>query len=213
MEREDVLKEIDRRIKRLEAEIEIVEERLRYLEELGAPSKYRALRRKDYSVYYILLMGVWILVGFFVLLAIRDRLPAGFKLPLLPYAILAFIIVVVPLAYYLLSSGREEKSPMDELEERERTARLVLSLFYRPFRDAVERNDRKALEGLAGEILENPLLAEAIEKTNEGDPKKIAYALYLYANYKPELEDEVRTTAEALRNKAVKGLLSTLLKD
>jgi len=213
MEREDVLKEIDRRIKRLEAEIEIVEERLRYLEELGAPSKYRALRRKDYSVYYILLMGVWILVGFFVLLAIRDRLPAGFKLPLLPYAILAFIIVVVPLAYYLLSSGREEKSPMDELEERERTARLVLSLFYRPFRDAVERNDRKALEGLAGEILENPLLAEAIEKTNEGDPKKIAYALYLYANYKPELEDEVRTTAEVLRNKAVKGLLSTLLKD
>ena len=211
MEMEDVLNEIDKRIKRLEAEIELVEERLRYLEEIGAPSKYRAFQRRDYSVYYLLLMGVWILVGFVVLLAIRNRLPYGFEMPLLPYAVIALTIVVLPLVYYLLRGGREEKSPMDELEERERKARLVLSLFYRPLREAVEKGDRRAMESLAKELLDNPLLAEAVEKTNEGDPKTMAYALYLYSTYTPELRGEVEETVKALSNKPLKALLSSLI--
>lgn len=206
-----VLDEIDRRIKRVEAEIEILDERIRYLEETGAP-KYR-IQRKDYSLYYIILMGAWLLTGLFALFLMRNRLPEGIRVSLLPYAVLIVFLVAMPLAYYFLRSKEEEKGPTEDLEERRRAAKIVLSLFYRPLRKAVEKDDRRAIESLADEVLNNPLLAEAIVKINEGDPKRIAYALYLYSNYRPELEDEVRETLENLGNRAVKALLSTLLKD
>lgn len=211
MGREEVLEEVDRRIKRLRAEMELVEERLRYLDQIGAPSKYRALQRKDYSVYYLLLMAVWVLLGFLALMAISHRLPYGFNFPLLPYLLIVLVVIVLPLAYYYLSRREEPKTPMDELEERERLARLVLSLFYQPLREAVEKDDRKAMENLAEELLNNPLLAEAVEKTKEGDPKVMAYALYLYATYRPELEEDVRETLSILGNRPLRALLSTLV--
>ncbi|WP_297093143.1 hypothetical protein [Thermococcus sp.] len=211
MGREEVLEEIDRRIKRLRAEMELAEERLRYLDQIGAPSKYRALQRKDYSVYYLLLMAVWVLLGFLALMAISHRLPYGFNFPLLPYLLIVLVVIVLPLAYYYLSRREEPKTPMDELEERERLARLVLSLFYQPLREAVEKDDRKAMENLAEELLNNPLLAEAVEKTKEGDPKVMAYALYLYATYRPEMEEDVRETLSILGNRPLRALLSTLV--
>ena len=211
MGREEVLEEVDRRIKRLRAEMELAEERLRYLDQIGAPSKYRALQRKDYSVYYLLLMAVWVLLGFLALMAISHRLPYGFNFPLLPYLLIVLVVIVLPLAYYYLSRREEPKTPMDELEERERLARLVLSLFYQPLREAVEKDDRKAMENLAEELLNNPLLAEAVEKTKEGDPKVMAYALYLYATYRPELEEDVRETLSILGNRPLRALLSTLV--
>ncbi|WP_258083801.1 hypothetical protein [Thermococcus thermotolerans] len=212
MGREDVLEEVDRRIKRLQAEVELAEERLRYLDRIGAPSKYRALRREDYSIYYLLLMAVWVLLGFLALMAISHRLPYGFNFPLLPYLLVVLVVIVLPLAYYYLSRREEPKTPMDELEERERLARLVLSLFYVPLREAIEKDDRKAMESLAEELLNNPLLAEAVEKTKEGDPKVMAYALYLYATYRPEMEGEVRETLSILSNKPLRALLSTIIK-
>ncbi len=211
MGREEVLEEVDRRIKRLRAEMELAEERLRYLDQIGAPSKYRALQRKDYSVYYLLLMAVWVLLGFLALMAISHRLPYGFNFPLLPYLLIVLVVIVLPLAYYYLSRREEPKTPMDELEERERLARLVLSLFYQPLREAVEKDDRKAMENLAEELLNNPLLAEAVEKTKEGDPKVMAYALYLYATYRPEMEEDVRETLSILGNRPLRALLSTLV--
>lgn len=211
MGREEVLEEIDRRIKRLRAEMELAEERLRYLDQIGAPSKYRALQRKDYSVYYLLLMAVWVLLGFLALMAISHRLPYGFNFPLLPYLLIVLVVIVLPLAYYYLSRREEPKTPMDELEERERLARLVLSLFYHPLREAVEKDDRKAMENLAEELLNNPLLAEAVEKTKEGDPKVMAYALYLYATYRPEMEEDVRETLSILGNRPLRALLSILV--
>ena len=211
MGREEVLEEIDRRIKRLRAEMELAEERLRYLDQIGAPSKYRALQRKDYSVYYLLLMAVWVLLGFLALMAISHRLPYGFNFPLLPYLLIVLVVIVLPLAYYYLSRREEPKTPMDELEERERLARLVLSLFYHPLREAVEKDDRKAMENLAEELLNNPLLAEALEKTKEGDPKVMAYALYLYATYRPEMEEDVRETLSILGNRPLRALLSILV--
>ncbi|ASJ13103.1 hypothetical protein [Thermococcus thioreducens] len=211
MGREEVLEEVDRRIKRLQAEVELAEERLRYLDRIGAPSKYRALRREDYSIYYLLLMAVWVLLGFLALIAISHRLPYGFNFSLLPYLFVVLVVIVLPLTYYYLSRREEPKTPMDELEERERLARLVLSLFYVPLREAIEKDDRKAMEGLAEELLNNPVLAEAVEKTKEGDPKVMAYALYLYSTYRPEMEGEVRETLSILSNKPLRALLSTII--
>ncbi|ACJ16808.1 hypothetical membrane protein, conserved [Thermococcus onnurineus NA1] len=210
MENEKVLEELDKRIKRLEAEIELVENRLRYLDEIGAPSKYRAFRRKDYSIYYLLLMGVWMLVGFLALMSIRNRLPGEINIPLLPYLFVALTAIVFPLIYLLWSKREEPKTPMDELEERERLARLVLSLFYRPLRKAIEEGDREALRSLADELLTNPILAEAVERMNEGDPKLMAYALYLYTSYQKGMEGELKEVLSSLHNKPLKALLSAL---
>ncbi|ASJ07846.1 hypothetical protein A3L11_00850 [Thermococcus siculi] len=211
MGKDEVLAEIDRRIKRLEAEIEMAEDRMRYLEEIGAPTKYRALRRKDYSAYYLLLMGAWIVIGMLALLFMKNRLPYYFNIPLLPYFIISLVLLIAPVAYLLWSRRETPPTPMEELEDRERLAREVLVRFYRPLREAVEGDDRKTLVAIADELLGNPVLASAVERMAEGDPKLNAYALYLYANYSPELEGEVRDTIEKLTNRPLKALLKTLL--
>lgn len=211
MGKEEVLAEIERRIKRLEAEMEFAENRLSYLEKIGAPSRYQAFRRKDYSIYYLMLMGAWMLVGFIALMSISNRLPANINTPLLPYLLVALTVIVFPLIYMLWSRREEQKTPMDELEERERLARLVLSRFYIPLRKAVEKEDEETLKSLADELLTDPLLAEAVERMKEGDPKLMAYALYLYSNYSPALAEDVRETVENLNNKPLKALLSELV--
>lgn len=211
MGKDEVLAEIDRRIKRLEAEISMAEERMRYLEEIGAPTKYRALRRKDYTAYYLILMGVWIIIGMLALRFMKNRLPYYFNLPLTPYFIIALVLLVAPAAYLLWSRRESPPTPMEDFEERERLARTVLNLFYRPLREAVEGDDREKMRAVADELLGNPVLANAVERMAEGDPKLNAYALYLYASYTPELEDEVRETVEKLTNKPLKVLLSELV--
>ncbi|WP_148883430.1 hypothetical protein [Thermococcus aciditolerans] len=211
MGKEEVLAEIDRRIKRLEAEIQMAEDRIRYLEEIGAPVRYRALQRKDYTVYYLVFMGIWMLIGTLALLLMRNRLPYSFNVPLLPYIVIALVLLAAP-AVYLLWSGREKpKTPMEEFEERERLARDVLTRFYRPLREAVEKDDRETMRAIAEELLNNPVLAGSVEEMAEGDPKLMAYALYLYSNYSPELVEEVRETAGRLSNKPLKALLSGLV--
>ncbi|NJE05205.1 hypothetical protein E3E36_03405 [Thermococcus sp. M36] len=207
---DEVLDEIDRRIKRLQAEIEIAEERMRYLEQFGAPqgpSGYMG----DHSFYYLLLLGIWAFIGFLVLLYLRNRLPSGVRVPILPYAVIAAAMVALPIVYNVLQGRREEKTLLEEAEERGRLARLVLSRFYRPFREAVEKNDLRAMEALADALLGDPILAEAMERTMEGDPKIVAYALYLYTRYSPELRDEVAEAIERLNNRPVRALLLELI--
>ncbi|ASJ05907.1 hypothetical protein [Thermococcus pacificus] len=211
MGKDEVLVEIDRRIKRLEAEISMAEERMRYLEEIGAPVKYRALQRKDYTVYYLILMGVWIVIGMLALLLMKNRLPYYFNVPLMPYFIIALVLLVAPAVYLIWSRRESPPTPMEDLEERERLSRVVLNLFYRPLREAVEENDMEKMRALADELLSNPVLASGVERMAEGDPKLNAYALYLYASYTPELESEVRDTIEKLTNRPLKVLLSGLL--
>ncbi len=207
MEKEGVLEEINRRIKRLQAEIEIAETGLRRIEELGARAKGPEV--KDYSPYYLAGMLLWFAIGLVLLVVISRRAPSGVKIPTGLYALM-IVAFSVPLAYYLLTRERKEE-PGRDLLERERMARLVLKAFYEPLRRAVERDDRKALETLADELLRNPPLASAIERLGEGDPKLIAYALLLYANFRDDLEDEVAETAERVHNKPVKALLQSLL--
>ncbi|ASJ10185.1 hypothetical protein A3L12_02185 [Thermococcus sp. P6] len=211
MGREEALKEIEVRMRRLQAEVELAEERLRYLEELGVPSKYRALRRKDSAHTYLLLMAVWVLLGFLLFIVTSRRLPYWFGFPLSPYLLVMLVVMLLPLVYYYLSRRNEPKTPMEELEERERMARLVLSRFYRPLRKALEKDDRSAMEKLAEELLNDPLLGRAIEETREGDPKMMAYALYLYTEYRQGMEEEVRETISRLSNRPLRALLLGLI--
>lgn len=211
MGKEKVLEELDRRIKRLEAEIEFAEERLRYLEEIGAPSKYKALKRRDYSVYYTIFIGVWMLVGLLAFMSIKDRLPGVINIPLLPYLFITLSIILIPILYLMWSKNQEVRTPMDEFEERERLARTIIASFYRPLMKAIEEDDKEAMKNLAEELLRNPVLAGAIERMNEGDPKLMAYALYLYASYTEGLEDEVKETISRLHNKPLRALLETLI--
>ncbi len=159
---------------------------------MGSPSRYNVIRRDDYSLYYLVLMGIWILLGFLSLIAVGHRLPPySFNLPVLPYLLVTLVVIVLSVAYYWLGRRAEPKTPMDELEERERLARLVLSRFYKPpLREAVEKDDREAMEALAEELLNDSLLAGAVERMGgEGDPKVMAYSLYLYTRFRPpELE-------------------------
>jgi len=212
MKKEDVLAEIDGRIKRLSAQIEIAEERLRYLEEIGAPAKYRLLRgRKDYGVYYLILLGLWLIAGVVVLMHIKGSLPGGFNIPLLPYLIAAAVIAVAPVTYLLLSKREHLGTPMDELEELERAAHIVLSEFYTPLREAVDSEDLGLITVLAEKLLNDPLLARAVETTHEGNPRLMAYALYLYATYNEGLRGEVEDALTSLTNKPLRLLLGTRL--
>lgn len=212
MDREGVLVEIDGRIKRLNAQIEIAEERLRYLEEVGAPSKYRILRsRRDYRVYYLILMGLWLIAGVLLLMHLKKSLPASFNIPLLPYLLMALVIAVVPAVYLLMSKGKTPGTPMDELGELERAAHIVISGFYIPLRRAVEMGDPEGMKGLAEKLLNDPILSRAVKMMHEGDPKMMAYALYLYTVYNERLRDEVEDALAALTNRPLRALLLTLL--
>lgn len=202
MKKEMVLEEIDRRIKRLLAEIEIIEDALGR-EERKKPEV------RDYSTYYLVGMLLWFAIGLVLLLAISKRAPSGVKIPTGLYALIV-IAFSVPLAYHLLTRERKEE-PGKDLLERERMARLVLKAFYEPLRKAVEENDTRAIEFLAEELLRNPDLAGAMERLGEGNPKLIAYALLLYSNFGDGLEEEIEETVQRLHNRAVKALLLSRL--
>lgn len=203
----DIIVEIDRRIKRLQAEIEIAEVGLKRVEELK--ERTRSIKIKDYSPYYLAGMLLWFAIGLFLLLFVSKRFPAGVTIPTGLYALI-IVVFSVPLAYYLITREKTEE-PRKNLLERERMARLVLKAFYEPLKRAVEKDDRKALETLADELLNNPSLASAIEQLGEGNPKLMAYGLLLYARFEEGLEEEVRETVERIHNKPIKALLESLL--
>jgi hypothetical protein len=203
-----IIEEIDKREKRLQAIIEISEERLRHLEELGPRAWGPQVR--DYSVYYVLLLLAWIVIGLIVLVFLSKRTPGQLRIPLLPYVLLA-VVFSIPLFYYLLTKGKGESTLGVDFVERERMARMLLERFYKPLREAVVEENQEKIEELANRLLDDPVLAEAMEKLHEGDPKRVAYALLLYSKYTPELEEEVKNTLESLTNRPARALLETLL--
>ncbi|WP_297536310.1 hypothetical protein [Thermococcus sp.] len=202
-----VIEEVERRIKRLEAEIEIAEEMLRRYEELGVRAK--PVKVRTYSNYYAVMLLGWLAVGIIVLVYIQRRLPAGTGVPLKLY-FLVLLLFAVPIIYQHLSK-REESAPTEDYAERERMARIVLNSFYLPLKKALEENDAESIRNLASKLLEDPLLARGVEVLREGDPKVMAYALLLYANYSPELEEEVRETISRLHNRPLKLMLMNLI--
>jgi len=211
---EKVFEEIERRIKRLEAEIELAEKRLELLEETGAAHKYQLWeKRKDYSEYYLIFLALWIVVGLMLLIYLKNRYAWGVSLSLAPYVIIAFVLIILPLAYALWKSTQREslENPMDYLSRREKNARIVLNEFYLPLKKALEKGDEEKLHHIADNLLANPRLAKAIEETNEGHPKLMAYALYLYLNKDKDVKEEIEETVKLLRNKPLKALLLSLL--
>jgi|Deesub1362B_J571_1020462.scaffolds.fasta_scaffold00031_15 hypothetical protein len=212
----EVISEIERRIKRLEAEIEFVEQRLALMEKTGAISRYKTWeRRQESSVYYLMIFFIWIFLGLLLLIYIKSRYARGIPIPTTFYIIITATLVLFPLSYILWRTFRKEQkeSPIDYLESRERSARIVISSFYNPLKDALrEGNDERILK-LADELLNSPILSEAIKIVNEGDPKLMAYALYLYVNRNLGLEEEIKETLQSLDNRPLKKLLTYLLQN
>ncbi|WP_456420967.1 hypothetical protein [Thermococcus sp.] len=209
MKKEEVIEEIELRIKRLRAEIEISEEVLKRSEELRARTK--ELRIKDYSPYYLAGMLLWFTVGLVVLAVLSRKAPQNVTIPTNLYALMV-VAFSLPLAYYFIAGGKRRET-RDDLLERGRLARLVLNAFYRPLKKAVENDDREAIEILADELLRNPSLANAIERLGEGNPRVMAYGLLLYSRFQEDLEKEVEETLGRLHNKPVRALLRSLLDD
>ncbi|AMQ18281.1 hypothetical protein [Thermococcus peptonophilus] len=205
----DVFEEIEKREKRLNAIIEIAEDRLKHIEELGVKAKGPQI--KDYSAYYVFITLIGIILGTAVLAFVSRRVGSRINIPIKLYAVL-LLLFSIPAVYYILFNRKPEESPGSDLVERERMARILLERFYKPFREAVQADDRVKIEELANRLLEDPILASSMEILNEGDPKIVAYALLLYARYEPGLENEVKETLNIVTNKPTKALLEALLR-
>ncbi|WP_297507841.1 hypothetical protein [Thermococcus sp.] len=199
----EALEEVERRIKKIEAEIELLEEGLERAESEKKPPKVETT-----SVYYLAFMAFWAIAGLILLAYMRSRVAPGVRVPIGLYALIALVIFVPPFLYLLMRKPEEEPAV-----ERISALRLTLSGFYRPLKKALEENDREALTKIADRLLDDPRLASAVELANEGDAKLNAYALYLYARYSPELKGEVEETLERLTNKPLRALLSSVLRE
>ncbi len=207
---EEVLEEIGRRIKRLEAEMELAELSMQRMEK-SLRGEEVLKKASSYSLYYLLFAAVWIIAGLLFLLALRSRTPAVVNFPI-RYILFFLLIFIIPLAYGLWMNRGGESITVG-IELRERWARMVIRLFYTPLKDALEQGDEEKLEKLADSLLENTELARAVEGVNEGNPKLMAYALYLYLRRSPGLKEEIEETSEKLTNKPLKKLLQLAMKD
>ncbi|WP_175059511.1 hypothetical protein [Thermococcus sp. 2319x1] len=210
----EVLKEIDTRIKRLEAEIELAESRLEFLDKIGASSRYKLLEKKQrISEMYVLFLMLWGFIGLMLLLYLKYRYAEMLPFSLTPYILLMVFFILLPAGYYAISSRKpEEETPIDYLNKRERMARLLINRFYKPLREALEKNDNVKLKELADSISTGEL-ARAAEELNEGNPKAMAYALYIYLARDTVSPEEIQEALALVKNKPLKILLSTLLKE
>lgn len=209
--KKDAVEEIKRRIKRLDAEIEIIEGRLQKLEESRVKYNFKTTKKSSYTAYYLILMGLWMVIGALVLGNVSKRLPFKVGLPILPLLLTGFVIIGASFIYLLRGEREESESPFADLEEKERMLKILLSQFYTPLLKAIEEEDSAALRSLADRVMNDPTLSKALKRTGEGDPREVAYALYLYAVYGEELKPEVEEALKLVQNRALRALLSTLI--
>ena len=200
---EEVLVELGKRIKRLEEEVELIEERLEREERVGTGDV------EVFPTYHIALMALWIVTGIILLAYLGSRVAPTANVPLGLYLLMGLATAGPPLAYVLWRRKPRE----DPLRKRLTALKLTLAEFYRPLERALRENDREALTLLADRLLEDSRLASAVELANEGNAKLNAYALYLYAFYSPELKPEVEETAKRLSNRPLRLLLLSLLRE
>ncbi|EEB74832.1 hypothetical protein [Thermococcus sp. AM4] len=203
----EVLDELEKRIKRLQAVIEIAES-------VPSPEVRPVPKPPSSFSVYLWMSAAWFIGGLLIIYFLRSRYggtlsnaPTGVSLAV--YAILALGVVVLLVAYYL--SRRREEGEVFDIDERARAARRLLKEFYLPLKEAFKWGDEEAIRALADRLLEDPLLARAMEILREGDPKLCAYALYLYVSRESVGEDEIKEALERLDNKPLRRLLSALL--
>ena len=208
----NAVSEIERRMKRLQAMVEIAEESLRFEE-----GRRKAPKPSSGNIWtYLVTALAWTLGGLFILYLFRSRYsgvvggaPTGVSIAV--YAIIALGIVAALLFYYL--PRRKESVEEFDLDERARAAKLLIKNFYTPLKEALLAGNDRALGALADKLLEDPLLSHAMEVVREGDPRVAAYSLYLYVSFKSgnvSLE-EVAEAAENVDNRPLQLLLKSLL--
>ncbi|NJF25629.1 hypothetical protein E3E29_08280 [Thermococcus sp. Bubb.Bath] len=207
-----VISEIEKRMKRLQAMVEIAEESLRFEE-----GRRKAPKPSQGNMWtYLITALAWTLGGLFILYLFRSRYsgvvggaPTGVSIVV--YAIIALGIVAVLLFYYL--PRRRGAVEEFDLDERARAAKLLIKNLYAPLKEALLEDNDTALGAMADKLLEDPLLAHAMEVVREGDPRLAAYALYLYVSFKSgnvSLED-VAEAVEKVDNRPLQLLLESLL--
>ena len=205
---DEIKNELDKRIKRLQALIEIAEERL-------PSSSDRPIPKPSSSAgVYLWMSTAWIVGGLLILYFLRSRYGGALgnaptKVSLTVYTILTIGIVVLMVVYYLPKKRKEGE--VFDLDDRARAARRVLREFYLPLKDALEKGDEKVLQELADKLIDDPLLAKSMEVLREGDPKLTAYALYLYLSRDTVERDEIREVIDNVDNKPMRLLLKSLL--
>ncbi len=208
---ETVLEEIEKRIKRLEAEIELAELSFERMEK-SLKGEQLLKKASSYSFYYLIFMVIWMIAGLLFLVGLKNRLPTTSTFPVVKYGLLFILMFLIPVVYFVWIN-RETEEITTGIELREKWARTVITRFYIPLREALEKGDEAKLAELADSLLENMELAQAVEKVHEGDPKIMAYALYLYIRRSPELKNEIREVSERITNKPLKKLLLLAMKD
>ncbi len=209
---ESVVSEIEKRMKRLQAMVEIAEESLRFEE-----GRKKAPKPSFGNTWtYLITALAWTLGGLFLLYLFRSRYsgvvggaPTGVSIAV--YAVIALGIVAALLFYYLpRRKGSDEEF---DLDERARAAKLLIKNFYVPLEEALLDGNDGALGALADKLLEDPLLAHAMEVVREGDPRVAAYALYLYVSFKSGnvSPKEVEEAVENVDNRPLRLLLESCL--
>jgi hypothetical protein len=209
---EGVVSEIEKRMKRLQAMVEIAEESLRFEE-----GRRKAPKPSQGNVWtYLITALAWTLGGLFILYLFRSRYsgvvggtPTGVSIAV--YAVIALGIVAALLFYYL--PRRRGTVEEFDLDERARAAKLLIKNFYTPLKEALLEGNDGALGALADKLLEDPLLAHAMEVVREGDPRLAAYALYLYVSFKSGNVpiEEVAEAIETVDNRPLQLLLESLI--
>lgn len=208
MRMEDVLDELERRIRKLEAEIELAEQRLLLMDKVGASTKYTIWERRTEGMdVYMLFFLFFILATLLIFAWIKKRF-SFLPISLTPYMIVALVLLLFPVSYFMLRSRKKSyESPIHYLESRENAARFILTSFYNPLREALKNGDGGKIRSLAEMLLHDENLANSLDLLREGDAKLMSYALYLYIYKNPGLIGEMSSTAEKMINKPLKKLL------
>jgi len=205
---EEVLNELGRRIKKLEAEIELTEQRLLLMDKVGASTKYALWEKRNEGMdVYMVFFLIFILITLMIFAWIKRRF-SFLPISLTPYMIVALVLLLFPVSYFVLRSRKKSyESPLHYLESRENAARFVLTSLYNPLKEALEKGDEEKIRSLAEMLLHDENLATSLELLREGNAKLMSYALYLYLYRNPELVEEMSSTAEKMVNKPLKKLL------
>lgn len=209
------VEEIEKRIKRLEAEIELAESRLEFMDRVGASSRYAIWERREEPLdYYMLFFFIVLLLSLAVFWWVRAKLGVPY-VSLRPYIATAAVLGILPVAYFIMRvrGKRKDANPVEYLGRRESAARTVLREFYIPLKEAVEADDREGIKVLADRLLTDAALAGDFELLNEGDARLTAYALYLYALGGEEHAEEMMELLERAPNRAIKSLLIKALEE
>ncbi|AFK21904.1 hypothetical protein Py04_0302 [Pyrococcus sp. ST04] len=145
------------------------------------------LRRRN--SYLLIFLGLMIVIQAIVILILRWKYPIlGVKMSRI---LIVFLILVFGLLLIGVLFGQEKEVDEGDLKEKMNAYRIVAKKFYRRLREALENEDMESIKGIADEILEDPIFGKALQVANIGDPKVVAYILYVYLNRESLSREEI----------------------